>query len=155
MERFMAMFLNRRKHLVGCRLLAMFFVSALPGGWVNAEITLEGAPRENIDKAPREPVFQRVEKCNPIAFDDKEGKYAQLLSKEIRKISGLYLRDYSDFPSLVSIDDCGAFVVISSVLGQGTFGSTWKLVLGRQEFFEFQKSSIPPTRVILFNSAQH
>lgn len=95
---------------------------------VVAEISF--GKEENQINTPQigEPTYHPISTCRRIEDADILKVGSQLLSKQVREKLGYSLSDYSDFPNLISLDDCGDFFLVSSVLGHSTVGERIRMI---------------------------
>lgn len=117
-----------------------------------AEISMEGTwvgPSSGDSLIASEPTYYRKITCRRI--DDREilAVSADVLAQQVEYELNAKLSDYSDFPKLASLDDCGEFFVITSVLGSSTMGIRLQMVFPKSE--SFFNGVIDKDRVLLFH----
>lgn len=97
-----------------------------------AEVSFSEANRANTPP-PGEPSFFPVSNCRRIEEGDILKVGSHLLARQVREKLRSSLSDYSDYPDLISLDDCGDFFVVSSVLGLTTVGERIRMIFPKTD----------------------
>lgn len=143
---------KNRMHIITC---AAFLCSLCSAATASAEVSLRGTVTKDYQQTG-EPTFSPVTTCLRIEDEKIMNKGALLLTQKVDTTLNTSLSDFSDFPDLVSVDDCGDFYIFTSVLGNFTSGHRLRMIVPKQEFksymngISFQSDRIRKTDVILF-----
>lgn len=116
---------------------------------IKSDISFSEANRVNTPPAS-EPSFFPVSTCRRIKQGDILKVGYHLLERQVRKKFGSSLSDYSDYPDLISLDDCGDFFVVSSVLGRSTLGERIRMIFPKTD--SSLTGEIDESSVLLFYS---
>jgi hypothetical protein len=117
----------------------------------SAEISIDGTLTRNFP-IEEEPKYYPISTCYRVEDEEILRNSSLLLSQQVKNRIGRSLSEYSDFPDLVSIDDCGDFFVVSSVLGDSTVGQIWRMIFPKSESDSLKIGTIDQRKVLLFLS---
>lgn len=138
----------KRARIFICAAVLSSLVAATDSG---ADITLEGT---DIGTEPlkSEPTYFPVSECRRVGDEEILRIGSQLLSQQVEKHTGFPLSAYTSFPDLVSFEDCGDIIVISSAMGSFGLGEVWRMVFPKSEFEALRLGRIGQRKFILFKA---
>lgn len=128
-----------------CCLIYMTYATQL-----TAEISFGGEENRASTPLAHEPSYFPVSTCRRVEDEGVLKIGSQLFSEQVRKKLGSPMSAYSDFPNLISLDDCGDFFLLTSVLGRSTMGERIRITLPRAG--SLFSGSIDEENILLFYS---